>query len=547
MTTQNQNSSVYMDLLREMHADVAEDLAINLDRESEKCSKILKTRGLPALIEWLELKLLPFLDCKPARGPEYRELFQKSPYYVGHDESAMSMDDVRVFAHVRQIYSLFRKLTSVECLEADEAAFAAWQARMKEHYGPLTTSQEVLAETLSSLITDLPDLDSRSYPAPDIGPGASFEKRNRRARPCYYYDKRFAFRGAEYEVPHGSRSVCVPKTFRRKRLIFVEPASRMLAQKAIQRWFHEQAATRYPYKRYMRLEDQSYQRALLMNEHAASIDLSDASDHIDRRIMWLFFKNHPNLRSALFYNRSVREEVSGTLITSFATMGNATTFPTMTFLLYAVIRLAELEAQDSGYTVKCQSGVFGDDIVVDRVIAGSVIGLLTRLGLKVNTSKSYVVGPFKESCGKDVFNGLDVTPTKVKDLTAVNSESWSRLIRYANSLLVAGYWRASDVLVSTILSRWPRTTFGPVGSEDCLWSFSLTLIKRDSFQGMTLSQVRKFSNSRTPFGVWNKYIQAVEPWVPRVRHMGTLSQDDVPNLDFWLANGQRAVDGDISV
>lgn len=542
MTTQNHNSSVYMDLLREMHADVAEDLAINLDRECEKCSKVLSTRGLSALIEWLEQKLLPFLDCRPTKSPEYQELFRKSPYYLSHDDRDLTMDDVRVFAHVRQIYSLFRKLTSIECLETDEVAFAAWQARMKEHCGPLSTSQEVTANTLSSIISDLPDLDSRSYPAPDIGPGASFEKRNRRDRPDFYYDSRFSLRGAVRETPMGSRSVCVPKTFRRKRLIFVEPSSRMLAQKAIQRWFHEQAATRYPYKRYMRLEDQSYQRHLLMNEHAASIDLSDASDHIDRRIMWLFFKNHPNLRSCLFFNRSVREEISGTIVTSFATMGNATTFPTMTFLLYAVVRLAELEALDKGYRVKCQSGVFGDDIVVDRVIAGSVIGILTRLGLHVNTSKSYVVGPFKESCGKDVFNGFDVTPTKVKDLTAVNSEHWSRLIRYANSLLVAGYWHASDVLVSTILSRWPRTTFGPIGSEDCLWSYSLTLIKRDSFQGMTLSQVRKFSNSRMPFGVWNKYIQAVEPWIPRVKHLSVLSKDSPANLDFWLANERRACD-----
>lgn len=525
-----------------MHADIAEDLSIRLDRESQKCSKIFLTRGLPALVSWLEQKLEPFLYGKHSKRPEYSELFEKSPYYCSGDERDLGMDDVRVFAHVRQLYSLFRKLTSVECQETDDQAFRAWQARMKEHCGPLTTSQDVLSSTLASIISDLPDLDLARLPAPDIGPGASFEKRSRTERCDYSYDRRFSFAHSQPEQPKGSRSVCVPKSFRRKRLIFVEPSSRMLAQKAIQGWFHEQAAIRYPYRRYMRLDDQTYQQKLLLSEHAASIDLSDASDHIDRRIMWLFFKNHPNLRSCLFFNRSVREMSSDTLITSFATMGNATTFPTMTFLMYAVVRLAELEALDLGYKVKCQSGVFGDDIVVDRVIAGSVIGILTRLGLKVNTSKSFVVGPFKESCGMDVFNGHVVTPTKVKDLATVACDSWSRLIAYANSLLVAGYWRASDVLVSTILAQWPHTSFGPIGSRNCLWSYSLTLIKRDTFSGMTIDQIRQFSHSRTPFGVWNRYIQCVEPWIPRVRHSRILSSDSYGNYDYWLAHGRRVLD-----
>jgi hypothetical protein len=52
--------------------------------------------------------------------------------------------------------------------------------------------------------------------------------------------------------------------------------------------------------------------------------------------------------------------------------------------------------------------VFGDDIVVTDDIYHRVVHLLTLIGCKVNTAKSFLEGPFKESCGHDYFRGLNI-------------------------------------------------------------------------------------------------------------------------------------------
>jgi hypothetical protein len=57
--------------------------------------------------------------------------------------------------------------------------------------------------------------------------------------------------------------------------------------------------------------------------------------------------------------------------------------------------------------------VFGDDIIVPERQVDVTLYLLQHLGFKVNASKTYS-GPnsrFRESCGVDAYNGVDVTPS----------------------------------------------------------------------------------------------------------------------------------------
>lgn len=513
--TANLKSSVYMDLLREIHADIADDLGIDLTIETKRALSVLNSNGLPYFIDWNE-KLLhaPVVDLmEDTAQVQYRELTS----LVFHSNSVCTA--ARAYAHMRQLYSLFRKLEDTTCFESSESALASFFERNSSHDSLLTTDQQMLARRLSEIMpTFLPDLDDNDLTQliPDIGPGASFEKRSRTKRPAYFDDVRLSFRGAtQEETPRVSRACAVPKTYKRMRLIFVEPSSRMLVQKAVQGYMYE-AARKYPLRNYVSFTDQEFQRKKLHLDGAATIDLSDASDHIDRRLVWIAFQRLPRLRSLLFRARSVYEQTKH-MFYCFSTMGNATTFPVMTLLLTCVLAECEREARLRGANI-WHGGVFGDDIVCHEVIYGSVCGVLTRLGLKVNSSKSYVCKPFKESCGLDLFNGIDVTPIKIKSLRSVTPSDWTRLVAYANSLFIAGYWRAADVLVSEILSRWPKTAFGPFGSENCLWSHT----------------AQEFSPAR-----YSCDYQSYIPWHP-VPNVGPIvSVDDEPNLDYWLAHGRR--------
>lgn len=509
-------SSVYMDLVIRLHADVADDLGISLDRETEKVRRIFQNGGLVQYCCWIEQKLesAVVLSQRP-NSPEYSELISLFLDDCGN----WRPDGARAYAHARQILYLFRKLEDIQCSESDSDALSAFIGRMIEHDKPLTTAQRMLSLELETimptLLDDLPQDGSKSIP--DIGPGASYEKRPHVLRPEFYSNPDFAFRGAAREdIPSSSRACAVPKTWKRRRLIFIEPSSRMLIQKGLQAYMY-QAASRYPLKRYVSFNDQMFQRGKLRKSGAASIDLSDASDHIDRRIVWMAFRRLPVLRSLLFEARGKCEIESNTRFSCFATMGNATTFPVMTLLLTCVVILAEGEIRHRGHPVPWCGGVFGDDIVCHESVYGTVRCILTDLGLKVNVSKSYVLKPFRESCGLDLFESHDVTPIKVKSLKTVSASDHARLLRYTNALFIAGYWRAADVVLSELLSRWPKTSFGPVGAPDCVWSYTL----------------------ETYDGPWSRDYQRRIAWLPTVKAEELVSRDTLPNLDMWLAHGRR--------
>jgi hypothetical protein len=101
-----------------------------------------------------------------------------------------------------------------------------------------------------------------------------------------------------------------------------------------------------------------------------------------------------------------------------STMGNGFTFPLMTFIIVALI-----------YGFRCTRGgpnlfvswadtcVFGDDIIIPTREYAGFVDVLTKAGLIVNHEKSYCDGAFRESCGGDFLNGVDITPFYVKKLS----------------------------------------------------------------------------------------------------------------------------------
>jgi hypothetical protein len=93
--------------------------------------------------------------------------------------------------------------------------------------------------------------------------------------------------------------------------------------------------------------------------------------------------------------------------------------------------------------------VYGDDIIVPIEYVQSVMSSLHLYGCKVNTAKSFWTGKFRESCGRDYYDGEDVTvvycrrefPTSWK-----NASEMISLVKLRNAFYKAGLWKTAEFL-----------------------------------------------------------------------------------------------------
>ena len=156
-------------------------------------------------------------------------------------------------------------------------------------------------------------------------------------------------------------------------------------------------------------------------DHNVTIDLESASDSLGLRMMDEVFPKHfmemlRRLRSPMCR----LPDGSFVQLGMVSTMGNGFTFPLQTLLFAAscavVLRYLGLPCYSKGWCELRNMSVYGDDIIIDNRAARLLIHLLKLLGFVVNESKTYVEGPFRESCGIDCFLGTDVRPVYLKSL-----------------------------------------------------------------------------------------------------------------------------------
>lgn len=112
----------------------------------------------------------------------------------------------------------------------------------------------------------------------------------------------------------------------------------------------------------------------------------------------------------------------------FSSMGNGFTFELESMIFYA---LAQACSDLSGETFWFSDtfgpafkyayvSVFGDDLVVPKSMVSHFSHILRFCGFRLNSDKSFVEGPFRESCGKDFWDGVDVRTFYLKrDLSRV--------------------------------------------------------------------------------------------------------------------------------
>jgi hypothetical protein len=163
------------------------------------------------------------------------------------------------------------------------------------------------------------------------------------------------------------------------------------------------------------------------NYKGIDIDLSGASDTISRELVryllptqWYSLLDRIRSKQGL-----IREDKTWVHYHKFSSMGNGCTFELESLIFWALCK-ACLEVNGGEQVLN----VYGDDIIVPTEHFESVAKVIYFAGFRMNSSKSYSSGPFRESCGKDYFFGTDVRPIFLKEYIS-NAES---LFRLANSL-----------------------------------------------------------------------------------------------------------------
>jgi hypothetical protein len=142
----------------------------------------------------------------------------------------------------------------------------------------------------------------------------------------------------------------------------------------------------------------------------------------------------------------------------FSSMGNGFTFELESLIFLALSQAcsdhngtSEWFRDTFGPAYKyAYVSVYGDDIIVPACDSALLTAILRYSGFQLNLDKSFVSGPFRESCGKDFWNGVDVRPFYFKrDLASVRD-----LIHLHNGLkMVAEKFEPGDLDDSLRLVR----------------------------------------------------------------------------------------------
>lgn len=219
------------------------------------------------------------------------------------------------------------------------------------------------------------------------------------------------------KIVAGSRLSSVPKDCNKNRTICIEPVLNMYLQLGAKRQIESVLASRF----HIEIDKQADINKHLANiasidEWQATIDLRNASDSISLELCQKLLPS--DIMSVLMQIRSPVVDVEGTEIklNMISTMGNGFTFPLMTLMFTALIKAISVHAG-----INCVNGVdfgvFGDDLIVRSSIVGTLIESLDAAGFEINSDKSFVTGPFRESCGGDYYRGHDVRGVYIKELT----------------------------------------------------------------------------------------------------------------------------------
>lgn len=279
--------------------------------------------------------------------------------------------------------------------------------------------------------------------------------------------------GAERPV----RVVDVPKTLKTPRIIAIEPTCMQYMQQAVKREIQEAIEGDNLASSFVGFTRQEHNQLMAKRGSRkgilATLDLSEASDRVSNQHVRLLLLNHPSLARAIGATRSRKADVPDHgihTLAKFASMGSALCFPMEMLVFTTVIFLGiqkELGRRLTREDLLAFRGlvrVYGDDIVVPVEYVSAVVQSLEDFGFLVNTRKSFWTGKFRESCGKEYYDGNDVSIVRVRHMfpsRRQHAREVVSIVSLRNQLFMAGMWQTARWLDQYIERLIPFPAVGP--------------------------------------------------------------------------------------
>lgn len=242
-------------------------------------------------------------------------------------------------------------------------------------------------------------------------------------------------RDSDLDLVPGNRIAFVPKTAVTDRTIAIEPLLNVYAQLGIGKVIRRRLKKVWSLDLSQQEPNQELAKEGSIDGSLATIDLSSASDTVARELVrymlpdsWFHILDLTRSKVGLLDKKWIRYE-------KFSSMGNGFTFEleTLIFLSLALACVSELGLSSE------KVRVYGDDIIVPVQAYDSLVEVLAFCGFTVNSAKSFKSGLFRESCGKDYFNGIDVRPFFQKECL----DEIQHLFRLANGIRMLAYRRSN--------------------------------------------------------------------------------------------------------
>jgi hypothetical protein len=236
----------------------------------------------------------------------------------------------------------------------------------------------------------------------------------------------FGFGPPRIKTTHTNRVELVPKNWKTDRTIACEPEGNLPLQLA----FDTYAKKRM--KRFgLNLSDQSANQKLArhasVHNDYVTVDFAAASDTISYNAVSLlfpvdWFEFLDDVRTP-----SYRGVFGDGVYAKFSSMGNGSTFAIETLIFAAACHAVGAE----------HFLVYGDDVIVHKDVYPAFLALTRFLGFTINSDKSFADGPFRESCGFDAYDGVDVTPSYIRQVDD-RKATLSHLVNTMASLTIPG-------------------------------------------------------------------------------------------------------------
>jgi hypothetical protein len=437
--------------------------------------------------------------------------------FDGHSLSLYPNPRVDAVRAVRNLCLLFKKV-ELECTDARNRAaldkYLQCEVDLQEvldNYSSLPIKEfKRVSSILFGSVFDSLNQKVRSFElSPGHGSGATADRKvgNQKFEQSEWTDrleeyfpfgeyalphwKWFSSHAPRYLAPEEERPVrvhLVPKTLKTPRIIAIEPTCMQYMQQALMRELVDAIECDPLVGRITHFNDQALNRDAARRGsiygELATLDLSEASDRVLNQLVIDMLSPWPDLSGAVQACRTRAAKLEdGTVVplVKFASMGSALTFPLEAIVFTTIVTMGLIKSTGENISVgealrtyKGDVHVYGDDMIVPTESVDVVSGLLETFGLKVNHSKSFSDGLFRESCGGDYFKGESVKPIRLKRIPPVTRRdvpeivSWNAFMNasYEAGLLHSGKYaqRVLEKVLNHHLPRIPQNS-GAIGIE----------------------------------------------------------------------------------